>query len=93
MKIQSIVAGAAIAKIADVGSVTANEITMDRTAVNTGTLYMQMPARVAVPMIEAELDAVRGHWIDNRDITPRYKVWNYCDSIGHTPALSLGVGR
>ncbi len=53
------IAAAAIALIAGVGSVSADEITVDRSAVKTGTLYA-LPAGVAVPMSEAELDAVRG---------------------------------
>ncbi len=59
MHIKSSVAAAAIALIAGVGSVSADEITVDRTAVNTGTLYA-LPAGAATPMSEAELDAVRG---------------------------------
>ena len=59
MQIKSIVAGAAIALIAGVGSVSADEITVDRSAVNAGTLDA-LPAGVAGPMSEAELGAVRG---------------------------------
>ena len=59
MHIKSIVAAAAIALIAGVGSVSADELTVDGTAVNTGTLFA-LPAGVATPMSEAELDAVRG---------------------------------
>ncbi len=59
MQIKSIVAGAAIALIAGVGSVSADAITVDGTAVNTGTLYA-LPAGVATPLTEAELDAIRG---------------------------------
>ncbi len=59
MQIKSIIAGAAIALIAGIGSVSADEINVDRTAVNTGTLYA-LPAGVATPMSEAELDAIRG---------------------------------
>ena len=59
MHIKSIVAAAAIALIAGVGSVSADEITMDGTAVNTGTLYA-LPPGVATPLTEAELDAIRG---------------------------------
>ncbi len=59
MQIGSIVLGAVIALIAGVGSVSADEITVDRTAVNTGTLFA-LPAGVATPMSEAELDAIRG---------------------------------
>ena len=59
MHIKSIVAGTTIALIAGVGSVSADELSVDRSAVNTGTLFA-LPAGVATPMSEAELDAVRG---------------------------------
>ena len=59
MHIKSIVAGAAIALIAGVGSVSADEITVDGIAVNTGTL-LALPAGVATPMSGGDLDAVRG---------------------------------
>ena len=59
MHIKSIVAGAAIVLIAGVGSVSADGITVDGIAVNTGTL-LALPAGVATPMSEADLDAVRG---------------------------------
>ncbi len=59
MHIKSIVVGAVFGLIAGVGSVSADEKDVGRTAVNTGTLFA-LPAGVATPMSEAELDAVRG---------------------------------
>ncbi len=59
MQIKSIVATAAIALIASVGSVSADELSVADTAFNTGPLFA-LPAGVATPMSEAELDAVRG---------------------------------
>ena len=69
MRIQSIAAVATIALIAGVGSVSADEITVDSTAVNTGMLYA-LPAGVATPMTEAELDAVRGQGPAGGDSSP-----------------------
>ena len=59
MKIKSIVAGATIALIAGVGSVSADENDVASIAINTGTLKA-LPAGVATLMSEAELEAVRG---------------------------------
>ncbi len=73
MHIKSIVAAATIAWIAGVGSVSADEITVDRTAGNTGTLFA-LPAGVATPMSEAELDAVRGQEYQTLVILPLMEV-------------------
>ena len=59
MKIKSIVAAAAITLIAGVGSVSADENDVADTAVNPGTPFA-LPAGVATPMSEADLDAIRG---------------------------------
>ena len=60
MRIQSIVAGAAIALIAGVGSVSADEITVADTAVNTGTPFVIIDGIPTEQMSIQELAATRG---------------------------------
>ena len=60
MQIKSIVAAAAIALIAGVGSVSADELSVDRTAVNTGTPFAMLDGIVTEQMSVQELAATRG---------------------------------
>jgi len=59
MQTKLIVVGTVIALITGVGSVSADEITVDRNAVNTGTPFAMLNV-IATPMSDAELEAVRG---------------------------------
>ncbi len=59
MQIKTIVVGAAIGLITGVGSVSADENSVADTSGDTGTLFA-LPAGVATPMSDAELDAIHG---------------------------------
>ena len=60
MQIKSIVAGAAIALIAGVGSVSADEIDMAGIAANTGVPFALLDGITIVPMSRQELAATHG---------------------------------
>ncbi len=60
MQIKSVVAGAAIALIAGVGSVSADENDVAGTAVNTGTPFALLDGIATVQMTVQELAATRG---------------------------------
>ncbi len=59
MQIKSVAAGAAIASIAGVGSVSADELSVADTAVNTGALFAMLKGIAASQMSDQELAAMR----------------------------------
>ncbi len=89
MHIKSIVAAATIALIAGVGSVSADESVVAGGAVNTGTLFA-LPAGVATPMSEAELDAVSGGWAWDTTEIINYSLIGTGPNVSR--AASIGVG-
>ncbi len=60
MQIKSIVVGAVFGLIAGVGSVSADEITVDRSAVNTGMHFAMLDGIATEQLSDQELAATRG---------------------------------